>query len=121
MSTLLIVDDEITSRIRLAQLAMSLGYTTILASDGQRALAVLEDNPNVACVVTDCQMPNMDGPAMIVAIRAGGNKIPILVYSAYCRVTEVAALLDHGANGFLGYPVNRESLAEYLERYLSKN
>lgn len=120
MKTVLIVDDERTNRIRLARIAQSLGFSTILASDGLKALSVLEDNPDIDCLITDCQMPNLDGPGLVSRIRTGNTKLLILVYSAYRSLNEVASLLDQGANGFLNYPVTRENLGVYLNRYLSK-
>jgi CheY-like chemotaxis protein len=105
----------------LAQVARSLGYHPVLASDGARALAVLEDNPDIACVVTDWQMPGLDGPALIRALRAAGNPVPVLVYSAFRSVSEVAGLLEQGATGFLPYPVPREALGEYVERFVFKS
>lgn len=121
MPKLLIVDDDRINRMRLAQTAQSLGFTTVMASDGLRALAVLEDNPDIACVVTDCQMPGLDGPGLILRIRAVDADLPILVYSAFRTVKEVATLLEQGATGFLSYPVSRENLGEYLHRYLFKD
>jgi len=120
MKTILIVDDERTNRIRLAQIANSLGFSTILASDGLKALSVLEDNPDIDCVVTDCQMPNLDGPGLVSRIRTGNTKLLILIYSAYRSLNEISSLLEKGANAFLNYPVTRENLGEYLNRYLSK-
>jgi sigma-B regulation protein RsbU (phosphoserine phosphatase) len=121
MATLLIADDDRTNRLRLAQVARSLGYHPVLASDGARALAVIEDNPDIACVVTDWQMPVLDGPALIRALRAAGNPVPVLVYSAFRSISEVASLLEQGATGFLPYPVPRETLGEYVERFVFKS
>ncbi len=121
MATLLIVDDERTNRMRLAQLARSLGFQPILAADGSRALTILEDNPDILCIVTDWQMPNLDGPGMIRALREAGREIPVLVYSAYRSIKEVGHLLEHGATGFLPYPVPRAALAEYMERFVLKD
>ena len=118
MATLLIVDDDRASRLRLAQLARSLGYHAIMASDGARALIMLEDNPDILCVITDWQMPCLDGPGLIRSLRASENAVPILVYSAYRSIGEVAGLLELGANGFLPYPVPAEALAEYMERFV---
>lgn len=117
MATLLIVDDDRSNRTRLEQITRSLGYHLVMASDGARALTVLEDNPGIKCVVTDWQMPVMDGPGLIRALRASGNPVPVLVYSAFRSIGEVAGLLEQGATGFLPYPVTREALAEYVERY----
>ncbi|HKP96751.1 MAG TPA: response regulator [Fibrobacteria bacterium] len=118
MPKILIVDDDAVNRLRLSRIAQSLGYSTVLASDGARALNVLEDNPDLDAVVTDCQMPNLDGPGLIQALRARSDTRLVLVFSAYRSVREVAALLEQGANGFLTYPVTREQLGEYLQRYL---
>lgn len=118
MATLLIADDDRANRMRLAQVARSLGYHAVLASDGARALAVIEDNPDITCVVTDWQMPALDGPALIRALRASGNPVPVLVYSAFRSISEVAGLLEQGATGFLPYPVPREALGEYVERFV---
>lgn len=118
MPTLLIADDDRTNRMRLAQVVRSLGYHPVLASDGARALAILEDNPDIACVVTDWQMPVLDGPGLIRSLRDAGNSVPVLVYSAYRSVSEVGALLEQGATGFLPYPVPREALGEYVERFV---
>lgn len=120
MATLLIVDDDRTNRMRLAQVARSLGYNSVLASDGARALTVIEDNPEIACVVTDWQMPGLDGPGLIRALRAAENPLPVLVYSAFRSISEVAGLLEEGATGFLPYPVPREVLGEYMERFVFK-
>lgn len=120
MPKILLVDDERTSRLRLSKIVESLGYSVIQASDGLRALIVMEDNPDIRCVVTDCQMPNLDGPGLIIKIRETGNTLPILVYSAYRSVKEIGALLNQGADAFLSFPVTREEIGEYLERSLFK-
>ncbi len=121
MATVLIVDDTLPNRIRLAQIAASLGYTTVLASNGARAMAMLEDNPHIVCVITDCEMPIMSGPELILEIRKTNDSLPILVYSAFRSIKEVGALLETGASGFLNYPITRDDLYEYLTRYLSKD
>jgi sigma-B regulation protein RsbU (phosphoserine phosphatase) len=117
MMTLLIVDDDRTNRLRLAQMSRSLGHFALSASDGSRALAMLEDNPGIDMVITDWQMPVMDGPALIRALREAGNPVPVLAYSAYRSINEVAGLLKLGADYFLAYPVSRGELSEYLERF----
>jgi CheY-like chemotaxis protein len=119
MTILLIVDDDRTNRLRMAQITRSLGYLPLLASDGARALTILEDNPDIDLVITDCQMPVMDGPALISALRESGNSVPLLVYSAYRSIEEVSALLDKGADYFLPYPVSRESLGYYVGRIVA--
>jgi FixJ family two-component response regulator len=66
-------------------------------------------------------MPNLDGPGLIVKLREIGCILPVLVYSAYRSVKEIAALLNEGADAFLSYPISRENIGEYLERFLFIN
>ena len=116
MTTLLIVDDDRTNRMRLALIVRSLEYHALFASDGSRALIMLEDNPGIDIVITDWEMPVMDGPALIRALRDAGNPVPVLVYSAFRSISELTALLKRGADYFLPYPVSREDLADYIAR-----
>lgn len=120
MRKVLLADDSKSNRMLLSQMIHSLGYIPLLASDGARALRMLEDNPDIACVITDCQMPELDGPGLIRAIRNElGSPVPVLVYSAYLGLKEVAALLDQGADRFLNYPLKREDVKESLDGMLS--
>lgn len=120
MRKILVADDSRTNRLYLGQMVHSLGYMPVFASDGERAMRILEDNPDIACVLTDCQMPVMDGPALIRSIRAGGKPdLPVIAYSAYLGLKEVASLLETGATGFLNYPLKREDVKEQLDRRLS--
>lgn len=118
MAKLLLVDDAPANRLRLSHIVHSLGHESVQASDGARALAALEDNADIAALVTDWQMPNLDGPGLIRAVRESGRTLPIFVYSAFRGVQDVASLLERGASAFLAYPVPRDMLAEYLARYL---
>lgn len=117
MKKILLVDDERTNRFRLTAILESLGYSVMQASDGIIALTILADNDDIKCVVTDCQMPNLDGPGLVTELRANKVTIPIFVYSAYRSINEVAKLIDIGADAFLTYPVTDKNLSDYLQRY----
>jgi len=119
MKKILLVEDSGTNRKLYGQLLTSLGYFPILAGNGLRGLNTYEDNPDIACIITDCQMPEMDGPTMVNTLRTNhGKDVPVLVYSSFQSVKDVGELLDRGATAFLPYPLTREILKEYLERYL---
>jgi CheY-like chemotaxis protein len=120
MIKVLLVDDTPPNRILYSKYLSALGFAPICASDGLRGLACLEDNPDIAAVLSDCQMPNMEGPEMVRAIRKKyGEKMPVIVYSAFLPLAEVRKLLEQGATAFLNFPVTRENLGEYLARYLA--
>lgn len=119
MKKILLVEDSAPNRKLYGQLIGSLGHIPFCARDGVRGLAAYEDNPDIACIITDCQMPEMDGPTMVRALRERyGKELPVLVYSSFLSVKDVGELLDQGATAFLPYPLTRDTLKEYLQRYL---
>jgi CheY-like chemotaxis protein len=119
MLKILLADDSVTNRKLFSRIIHSLGYVPMLASDGARALQMLEDNPDIACVITDCQMPVLDGPGLIRAIRSGATpEVPVMIYSAFMGLKDVSGLLELGASRFLNYPLKREDVKECLESHL---
>lgn len=119
MQKILVVDDTNHIRMQVAHMVESLGHTVILATDGIMALSVLKANPGIAAVISDCQMPNLDGPSLAKEIRGTHNAIiPVFLYSSYMRVNDVSHLLKLGITSFLGYPITRDILSDYLGRYL---
>jgi two-component system chemotaxis response regulator CheY len=68
--TILIVDDSRSLRSIVAIALQRAGYDVLEAGDGQEALAVLDKTPKVHLIVSDVNMPNMDGFAFVQAVKA---------------------------------------------------
>jgi two-component system chemotaxis response regulator CheY len=68
--TILIVDDSRSLRSIVAIALQRAGYDVLEAGDGQEALAVLDKTPKVHLIVSDVNMPNMDGFAFVKAVKA---------------------------------------------------
>lgn len=81
---LLLVDDSAVARAKLRRLFEGAGYHVQLAHDGVEALALL-DKGRYALMVTDLEMPNMDGPALIDACRKRAHtlRMPILAITGH--------------------------------------
>ena len=120
MARILLAEDERSTRAHVAGLARKLGHDVIQSSNGRRAWEFLEDNPDVALLITDMVMPEMDGLELIARLRADSRfeALPVLVISAYAGVREVARLLEEGASAFLPKPLDPTALSEYIERYI---
>ena len=65
----LVVDDSATARVVISLLLRAHRYQVLLAEDGQSALAMLAENPDVRLVLADYNMPGMDGAELVRAIR----------------------------------------------------
>ncbi len=118
MKYVLIVEDELMTRKLISQIVKSLGYVPILSSNGRRALDVLSDNPQIKVVMTDYQMPEMDGIELIKKIKEDPkiSKTSILVFSAYIRLSQISELFELGAEAFLNKPISKREIEEYLSR-----
>tara|TARA_R110001592_G_scaffold14669_2_gene65369 strand:+ start:265 stop:651 length:387 start_codon:yes stop_codon:yes gene_type:complete len=115
MIRVVIAEDEPTVAKTIARCMLSLGYHPVICSDGQRALNVIEDNPDTKLLITDVSMPNFDGRDLVQRLQANEkfSKIPTIVISGLVSVAEIAHLVDNGVTYFLGKPVNLEDLKEH--------
>jgi CheY-like chemotaxis protein len=114
---ILLADDDLVTRKVLHRMLTKEGFVVVLASDGRRALNILEDNADFDLLITDILMPNMDGRQLIQTLH--GDKrfenLPRIIMSATVSIKEISTLLEQGASRFLAKPVN----ASLLERELA--
>lgn len=82
VQTILVVDDAALMRRRLESSLNTYGYSTHACTDGQDAWNWLQTNPRPSLVITDIEMPNMDGFTLIDHCRQAGITVPILVISS---------------------------------------
>ncbi len=121
----LVVDDVRFTRLTLIRMLQGLGCAaTHEAADGLEALDVLKRHPGIDCMITDLEMPNLDGLALLQAIRNGnagirsGLRVMILTGNADFERLGPALLLD--IDGFLSKPTSRQELEHCFERVFGK-
>ena len=83
MANILVVDDSMTIRKVLQSILEPEGHQVSEAADGVEGLAKFKENNNFSLILTDVNMPNMDGITMCEQLRLteGGKKVPIFVIS----------------------------------------
>lgn len=102
--TVLVVDDSPVIRDLLAEALRSHGLRVIEASDGQEALATLSANADIDLVVTDIEMPRLDGIGLIEAVRAtegGADRLPMVVVSMRGSDDDKQRAVAAGADAYL--------------------
>jgi CheY-like chemotaxis protein len=120
MKKILLVEDNSANRLLFSRLISSQGFICICASDGLRGLHVLEDNPDIIAVFSDCQMPNLDGKGMAQEIRRRkGNPFPIFLYSSFLSAKEWDQLIQNGATAVLNYPLTPKQVEESMRAILN--
>jgi two-component system chemotaxis response regulator CheY len=116
----LIVDDSVSVRLNMREMLVRNGFTVLEAVDGTNALEVLANNQSVALVLTDLNMPSLDGLGLVRAIR--GNRkflaLPIIVQTTEADGSVIAAARQAGASGWLIKPYDEAALLRAVGRLL---
>lgn len=118
----LIVDDFSTMRRIVRNLLKELGYSNVdEAEDGAMALSKLRSEP-FDFVISDWNMPVMDGLTMLQAIRADASlsKLPVLMVTAEAKKENIIAAAQAGANGYVVKPFTAATLDEKLAKIFEK-
>ncbi len=109
MTKILVVDDEPGLRDMLSDALSIAGYETVTAVDGYAAYRLLKDT-KVDLIITDVNMPNMDGYEFLERIRSQGNETPAIVLTARGDRTDVSRGLKLGADDYVTKPFGLEEL-----------
>ncbi len=114
--SILAVDDSQTIRNMLNMTLTDAGFSTRLAEDGLKGLEVLENN-SFDAIITDINMPNLDGFGFIDAVRAQERfrSIPILVLTTEVAPELKARARDAGATGWVVKPFDPPKLVRALQ------
>lgn len=121
MHHVLVVDDSSTMRRIVAHNLeqTSLSFAKIhFATNGAEALDLLDAHP-VDLVLTDLNMPGLDGVGLVRAMRARGLTMPVFVLSASEAAARVDEALAAGAQGFVPKPFSPEGLEQALSPWLA--
>jgi two-component system chemotaxis response regulator CheY len=118
----LVVDDFSTMRRIVRNLLKELGYTNVDEAEvGVAALSKLKGG-GFEFVVSDWNMPNMDGLTLLQNIRADAelSKLPVLMVTAEAKKENIIAAAQAGANGYVVKPFTAATLDEKLSKIFEK-
>lgn len=117
----LLVDDSGVMRKIIARNLNSLWIDDVVeAADGVEALEAFGDGEGIDLVVTDWNMPNMNGLDLVKTIRKNGHKVPIMMVTTESEREQVLAAIQAGVNDYLVKPFDQDMLTMKLERVLPK-
>lgn len=118
--TALIVDDSPTMRQMVAFTLTNAGFTVIEAEHGKDAVSKVAGGPKLDLVVTDLNMPEMDGIALIKELRKSSafKFTPILMLTTESAAEKKQAGKDAGATGWIVKPFNPDVLLKTVAKVL---
>jgi CheY-like chemotaxis protein len=118
----IVVDDDVRNIFALSSVLERRGMTVLTASTGREAIALLESIPDVAIVLMDIMMPEMDGYETMQVIRRNPSfrRLPIIALTAKAMKGDREKCLEAGASEYLAKPVNTEQLLSALRTWLHR-
>ncbi len=120
--TVLVVDDDTRNIFALSSALERRGMRVLTATTGSEAVSILERSPEVAIVLMDIMMPEMDGYETIARIRGNPalRRLPIVALTAKAMKGDREKCLEAGASDYLAKPVNTEQLFSALRLWLHR-
>lgn len=116
--TILVVDDSTTIRNMLKAHLQPLGHHVLEAAGGRAGLEQVR-NHDLDLIITDQNMPGMDGVTMVKAVREGDRNtgVPIIVLTTETSDQMKAAFREAGASGWMSKPYSPDRLDSALKKY----
>jgi CheY-like chemotaxis protein len=120
--TALLVDDDARNIFALSSVLERRGMRVLTATTGNEAIALVESTSDIAIVLMDIMMPEMDGYQTIEAIRGRPAfcRLPIIALTAKAMKGDREKCLEAGASDYLAKPVNTEQLLSALRIWLHR-
>jgi len=118
----LVVDDDVRNIFALSSVLERRGMIVLTAGTGREAIATLESTPDVAIVLMDIMMPEMDGYETMQVIRQKTTfgRLPIIALTAKAMKGDREKCLEAGASEYLAKPVNTDQLLSALRMWLHR-
>jgi HAMP domain-containing protein/CheY-like chemotaxis protein/signal transduction histidine kinase len=120
--TALLVDDDARNIFALSSVLERRGMKVLTATTGREAVALVESNPEIAIVLMDIMMPQMDGYQTIGVIRENPAflRLPIIALTAKAMKGDREKCLEAGASDYLAKPVNTDQLLLAIRMWLHR-
>jgi HAMP domain-containing protein/signal transduction histidine kinase/DNA-binding response OmpR family regulator len=118
----LVVDDDVRNIFALSSVLERRGMMVLSAGTGREAIETIESTPDLAIVLMDIMMPEMDGYETMQVIRQNPalRRLPIIALTAKAMKGDRERCLEAGASEYLAKPVNTEQLLSALRMWLHR-
>ena len=114
---ILVVEDDLDLREAIVDTLEIEDYQVLQAGNGQDALAILETE-NIALVVSDVNMPQMDGYQLLRKISVQWPSLPVLIMTAYGSISNAVNAIRNGAVDYLEKPFETRKLIDTVSKFL---
>lgn len=119
MSKILIVDDSATVRQQVRLALVQNGFDVVEACDGQEGAEAIESRNDLKLVISDVNMPNMNGLEMLERVKAGGANanLPVVMLTTEGKPALIKRAKAAGAKGWLVKPFKADQLIAVAKKF----
>jgi len=118
----LVVDDSRTIRQQVATTLIQAGYDTLEAEDGVQGLSTIGARDDIALVICDINMPNMNGIEMLTAVKRQTRNaaLPVLMLTTEAKADLIQQAKRVGAKGWIVKPFKPDQLAAAVRKIVGR-
>mgnify|MGYP000743019057 CR=1 FL=1 len=122
MTKILVVDDSEIIRVQLKNDLIAQGYEVLEADNGLNGLDLVAKNKDIKLIISDVNMPEMDGPSMCKRLHQNPDSthIPIVMLTTQSNPELKASCKEHGVIAWITKPYKLKGLLMGVEKILSK-
>jgi CheY-like chemotaxis protein len=117
---ILIVEDDLSSRLYLNKILEKAGVKIVNAGDGQEAVNAVVSTPDIDIILMDIQLPVMDGYSALIKIREIRHDVVVIAQTAYGLLGDKEKILNSGFNDYIIKPILSQNLIEKLVANLTR-
>lgn len=117
---IMIAEDEYTNFLYLKALLKKTNAEVIWAKNGNEAVEAVRQQPDIALVLMDMLMPEMNGKQAAILIKEIRPEVVIIAQTAFALNGEREEILDNGCDDYVSKPINGNNLLEMIDGYLNK-
>ncbi len=115
---ILIVEDDLSSRLYLNKILERAGADLVNAGDGEEAINMVENHADIDIILMDIQLPVMDGYTAAKKIRELRKDITIIAQTAYGMSDDMETILESGFDDYILKPIYANQLIDKLASFL---
>lgn len=115
---ILVVDDQESMRVLLKDMLEAVGYEVTLAEGGEQALGILHGS-EFDLVLSDLNMPGMDGTALLRSIKSSTSDLPVVIITGYGTFHTEKRVMREGADGYISKPCTLSKIDKTLAAIFS--
>lgn len=118
--TILIIDDDARNIFALKAVLKSKGYQCISSLNAEEVLPLLNSNADIAVVLLDMMMPEIDGYEVLTLLRNHSKyaALPVIAVTAQAMPGDKEKCLAAGANDYISKPINTDLLLITMQKYM---